>query len=313
MSEEQEMSAVSHDERVGVVGLGAIGLPVAINLARAGFAPKVWNRTAAVTSAAVAEGAEAAELEAMGRACSIVLTVLPDLPEVEEVVLAGLRKGFIAQNAARSAGDVRQPLLVVMGTVSPTRVETFAEALAADGVLVVDAPVSGGDVGAQRGELSIMAGGAPEAVSRVAAVLDPACGTVRRLGGVGAGSLAKACNQMVVGATLTVLSEALLLGRAGGLGDDALLDVLAAGLAGSTALDVKREKWTSGDFTPGGRARFQLKDLGFALEAGDDHGLPMALTRQVEMLFDRLIERGGGDLDHAAVITVLDQPDDAPA
>ncbi|OIV37347.1 2-hydroxy-3-oxopropionate reductase [Mangrovactinospora gilvigrisea] len=296
---------------VALLGLGAMGRPMAANLLRAGHATTVWNRTADHRSrdlAAAGAHLAATPAEAAARART-VLTVLPDLPQVEEVLAGpdGLLAGWRSGDAGPGQASAAAPLLVVMGTVSPVGVRELGERLARDGVHVVDAPVSGGDVGAERAELSVMAGGDDADLARLRPVLASLGSTIRHLGPLGSGQLAKAANQIVVAATLTAVSEALLLAERGGLDASALLEVLSGGLAGSTALEVKREKWLSGDFAPGGRAVFQLKDLDFALDAGRASGTPLPLTAVVEQLYAALVANGDGDLDHSAIYRQLNR------
>jgi len=283
---------------VAFLGLGRMGRPMATRLAGAGFAVRAWNRSSRELPAppggvldVVATPAEAAT------GAEVIITMLPDLAEVEQVW--GGPQGL-------AAGIAPGTVLVVMGTVSPVAVREWAPVAAAAGVRVVDAPVSGGDVGAADGTLSVMVGGADEDVERVRPVLEPMASRVRHLGPLGAGQLAKACNQVVVATTLAALAEAVTLARHGGLDVAELLDVLAGELAGSRALEVKREKLISGDYRPGGSAAFQHKDLGFALEAGRQNGTALPVTALVDQLFGSLRWTGHGDEDHSAVVRVVE-------
>jgi 2-hydroxy-3-oxopropionate reductase len=289
------MAELDRGAQVAIIGLGAIGLPVAINLARNGVKTQVWNRSDAAAEKAVSEGAvrvsSLADIDA-----PIVLSVLPDMPQVDEVLRNGL-------SSALRAGDI----FVVMGTVSPAAVRTLGQELSSRGVHLLDAPVSGGDVGAQNATLSIMVGGDKEILKKVEPIFEKIGSTIRHLGPLGSGEIAKACNQIVVAVTLSALAEALTLGRKSGLDDAELLDILAGGLAGSKVLEVKREKLESGDFTPGGSAVFQLKDLNFALEAGEETGTALPVTSQVTALFSALIKAGDGALDHSAIIKEIER------
>lgn len=284
------MAEVKRQDRVAVIGLGAIGLPVAINLAMKKTYVQVWNRSDAAAQSAISSGAHRIDSLASIDA-SIVLTVLPDISQVLELLDLGLEGSL-------KAGDV----LVVMGTVSPMAMGELGTRLAINGVHVLDAPVSGGDIGAQTGTLSIMVGGDREVLEKVRPTFEKIGSTVRHLGPLGSGQLAKACNQIVVATTLTALAEAVNLGRNAGLDDSMLLDILAGGLANSQVLTVKREKIESGDFTPGGSAVFQLKDLRFALEAGKETHTALPVTEKVTELFASLVESGDGELDHSAIV-----------
>lgn len=278
------------NNRVAVVGLGAIGLPVAKNLAKAGVDVQVWNRSDAKAEEAVAAGAtrvtKLSDIDA-----AIVLTVLPDMPQVLDVLANGLR-------AALKPSDI----LVIMGTVSPVAVPALGKDLATSGIHLLDAPVSGGDVGAQNATLSIMVGGDADVLTLVEPTFLKIGSTVRHLGPLGSGELAKACNQIVVAVTLTALAEAVTLARNAGLDTKVVLDILAGGLANSQALTVKREKIEADDYRPGGSAVFQLKDLRFALEAGKSSGTALPVTEEVTKLFESLVEAGDGELDHSAIV-----------
>lgn len=283
------------NQTVAVVGLGAIGLPVAKNLAKAGVDVQVWNRSDAKADDAVSSGARRiqnlADIDA-----SIVLTVLPDMQQVLEVLENGLK-------SALRPGDV----LVIMGTVSPVAVPELGAELAASGVHLLDAPVSGGDVGAQNATLSIMVGGDADVLALVEPTFLKIGSTVRLLGPLGSGELAKACNQIVVAVTLTALAEAVTLARKAGLDTKVVLDILAGGLANSQALTVKREKIESNDYRPGGSAVFQLKDLRFAMEAGKNSGAALPVTEEVTKLFEALVAAGDGELDHSGIIREIER------
>lgn len=284
------MATVDRSERVAVVGLGAIGLPVAINLSQKKTFTQVWNRSDAAAERAAKAGAHRIE-KLSDIDAALVLTVLPDMSQVITLLDDGLE-------AALKSGDI----FVVMGTVSPIAMRELGARLEAKGVRVLDAPVSGGDIGAHNATLSIMVGGDPATLEEIRPIFEKIGSTVRHLGPLGAGQLAKACNQIVVATTLTALAEAVNLGRNAGLDDSVLLDILAGGLANSQVLTVKREKIESGDFTPGGSAVFQLKDLKFALEAGIDTHTALPVTEKVAELYESLVAAGDGQLDHSAIV-----------
>ena len=289
------MAITLRNNKVAVVGLGAIGSPVAVNLAKKGVHVEVWNRSKEKCANAIAAGAtEVSELENIDAA--IVLTALPDLTQVETLLEIGLNK-------ALKSGD----LLVVMGTVSPVAIKTLGKNLASRGIHLVDAPVSGGDVGAQNGTLSIMVGGTEEEFNVLFETLNKVGSTIKHLGPLGAGEMAKACNQIVVAVTLSALAEAVTLGRKAGLNSETLIEILSGGLANSQVLQVKKEKILTNDFTPGGSAAFQLKDLNFALEAGEETGTSLPTTSIVAELFKSLIEAGDGQLDHSSIVREIER------
>jgi 2-hydroxy-3-oxopropionate reductase len=279
--------------RVTFLGLGRMGLPMSVNLARAGFAVRAWNRSPREVPGPAGYRLCGSIAEASGDA-ETIFTMLPDITEVRDVCAEALRH-------ARAGA-----LVVVMGTVSPVAVRAWAAEAGGAGFRVVDAPVSGGDVGARDGTLSIMAGGTPQDIAELRAPFAAMGATVRHLGPVGSGQLAKACNQIVVAATLTALGEAVTLGTRGGLDAGELLDVLAGGLAGSRALEVKRAKLSTHDFTPGGSAAFQHKDLGFALDAARASGVALPVTAVVDQLFGAMRWTGRGADDHSGVLQIIE-------
>ena len=286
---------------IAFVGLGRMGLPMSQNLARAGFAVRAWNRS---------DRAEAAppgtdyllvpSVEAAVAPAPIVVVMLPDLPDVREVF--GTHDGAGGALSALGPGAI----VVVMSTVSPVGIQAWAHELAARSVRVVDAPVSGGDTGARDGSLSIMVGGADEDVALVLPVLRAMGTRVSHFGPIGSGQLAKACNQIVVAATMTALGEAVTLGARGGLDVEQLLDALAGGLAGSRVLDVKRSMITGHSFAPGGLATSQLKDLGFALDAGRSLGVALPATALVDQLYAVMCATGFGGDDHSGIVQVIE-------
>ncbi|KQX08131.1 MULTISPECIES: NAD(P)-dependent oxidoreductase [unclassified Leifsonia] len=280
---------------VALLGLGRMGEPIARRLLASRGALTVWNRSPDKAAALVEAGASLAATPA-DAAASVTLTVLTDLVDVEQLLegdgglLAGWRRN-----------GVPAPVLVVHGTVSPVAVAELGEQLALHGVAVVDAPLSGGVAGAESGALSVMVGGAPDAVERAWPVLDAVGSTVLHLGPLGSGEVAKACNQVVVAATVAALSEALVLADATGIDRGQLLQLLGGGLAASEVLAQKRDRWLSGDFDGGGSSANQLKDLRFVAEAARSTGLTLPVATALEQVFERAVQDGDGVLDHSAV------------
>ena len=292
---------------VSVLGLGPMGAPIARNLL-ATFGPvTVWNRTAAKAQQLVALGARAVQ-SPRDAACAVTLTVLPNLSHVE-ALLAG-ETGLLAGWADQG---ILTPVLVVHGTVSPVAVADFAERLwTGHQIRVIDAPLSGGTVGAANGTLSIMIGGDMDTAAALESVFAHYGRTIRYLGPAGSGELAKACNQIVVAATVAALSESMLLARAAGLDLRVLQEILQGGLARTEVLTQKGDKWIDEDFEEGGSARNQLKDLRFALDAGRSQQVDLPTTRRVAELFAQMVTNGEGDLDHTGLYRTLQRSSTAP-
>lgn len=275
--------------KVCVLGLGNMGLPVAINLSRAGHDVTGANiaPVPAASEAGVAVSTDATEAL---RDREVVFCLLPDLPYLEPMLPALLDGG---------AAD-----LVVMSTISPSAVRGLAERL--DGqVNVMDACMSGGVAKAEDGSMSIMCGADEAMFERVRPLLDVIGGTVELMGPVGAGAVTKACNQMVVAGTLVALAEATLVAKDNGLDAHHVLQVLGAGLAASELLDQKAAKLADEDFSPSGPAKFLVKDLTFATDSAGGRDLP---SLQVSLdLFTGLTEAGLGDDDNSVVLQYLRQ------
>ncbi|MBC3763208.1 gluconokinase, GntK/IdnK-type [Quadrisphaera oryzae] len=285
---------------LSLLGLGPMGAPIAENLLAARGDLVVWNRTRSRAEALAERGAAVADTPRQA-AADVTLTVLPDLPQVEALLDGD--DGLLAGWADAGTTD---PVLVVHGTVSPVAVAAFAARMLVDhGVHVLDAPLSGGTAGARDATLSVMVGGDAADFSRAAPVFAAIGTTVRHLGPSGSGAMAKACNQVVVAGTVTLVSEAMLLARSGGLDPAVLLELLLGGLARSAVLEQKGRNWVDEDFTPGGSARNQLKDLRFIADAARAGGLDLPATAVVTSLFEEVVDRGDGDLDHTGVYRAL--------
>lgn len=285
----------SHPSGVGLIGLGTMGRPMAEHILRAGLDLHVHARRPEGAASLVDAGATSHPTSAaLGAVCGVVLVVVPDLPDVQAILEGPV--GLLAR--------VRHPLVVVINsTVSPDGVRQLGEQLATqtDGlVTVVDAPISGGERGAIAGTLAIMVGGSAADVASAEPALR-ACGTPAHLGPLGAGQVAKACNQMIVAATVLALSEASIVAERAGLDVGALFDLLGTGLAGSQVLQQKKQFLIDHHYPPSGPARFMVKDLAFATaeaRRGD------VVTPQLDVLsevFTGTVDDGLGDQDVAAV------------
>lgn len=285
-------------EKVGFVGLGIMGKPMARNLMEAGYDLIVYNRSRDKVEDLVSEGAEAAESsKEIAEDATIVFTMLPGPPEIREVVNG--EDGLL-----RGAGE--GSLLVDMSTSSPVLARELARTVRERGVGLLDAPVSGGDIGAVEGTLSIMIGGEEEDFERARPLFDVMGETVVYVGPSGTGQVVKACNQIVVALTIEAVSEALVLGSKAGVDPKKVIEVLSGGLAGNKVMEVKGQKFLSHDFEPGGKVEFHRKDLRIALEAGREYGVPLPVTAVVYQMFEALMAEGRGGLDHSSLLTVIE-------
>jgi 2-hydroxy-3-oxopropionate reductase len=282
---------------VGVVGLGLMGRPMADNLRAAGAAVTVFNRSAEPRDQARAAGMAVADSPAdAARAADAVIVMVADTPAVEAVLLG---PGGIIEAA-------RDGLLVIdMGTTKAPDTRRFAAALAERGADYVDAPVSGGTIGAEAATLSIMAGGTDAAFENARPLFQVLGRNVVHVGPVGAGQVAKAANQMIVGLTIGAVAEALALARAAGADPAKVRQALMGGFADSRILEVHGQRMIDEAFAPGGKSTIQRKDLDQALELAASVGLALPATALNRDLYDRLIEMGHGGLDHSALIKVI--------
>jgi 2-hydroxy-3-oxopropionate reductase len=285
-------------EAVGVMGLGVMGAPMARNLLRAGQSVSVFSRGQGPVRRLEAEGAKKASTPArLAAASDVIVAMLPG-----EQVTAALLDGEDGLWEGARPGSI----LVDMSTASPGWARWLAQKGEEHDVAVLDAPVSGGDAGAQQGTLSIMAGGEAADVERARPVLE-ALGRVTHVGGHGAGQTVKLCNQLVVGGTIALVSEALVLAERAGVDPAQVIEVLSGGLAANRVMELRGRNFLEHDFEPGGKASFQHRDLGMALEAGREAGVPLPVTALVDQLYAALVAAGGGDLDHSALITVIER------
>jgi 2-hydroxy-3-oxopropionate reductase len=286
-------------ERIGFIGLGIMGKPMARNLIRAGHPLVVHNRSQGAVKELAGEGATAARSpKEVAEQSDVVITMLPDSPDVYQVVLG--TKGVVE--------GVRPGMLFVdMSTIAPATAREVYAALKAVKVRSLDAPVSGGEVGAKQGSLSIMVGGEPEAFERAMPIFKVLGKNIVRIGDAGAGQVTKACNQIVVGLTIQAVAEALMLAKRSGVDPARVREALLGGFAQSRILDLHGQRIIDSAFEPGFKIRLHRKDLGIALQTGRDLSLPLLSTAQVAELMNSLIARGDGDLDHSALALLLDQ------
>jgi 2-hydroxy-3-oxopropionate reductase len=272
---------------------------MASNLMGAGYDLVLHNRTKEKAEKLAAEGGgEVAENpRKVAERCAVVITMLPGPTEVEAIVsgedglLEGIRNGS---------------LVIDMSTSSPTLARKLARTARERGASMLDAPVSGGDVGAIEGMLSIMVGGEEEDFERARPLFEAMGNTITHVGPDGTGQVVKAANQIVVALVMEAVAEALVLGSRAGVDPEKMLDVLSGGLAGNRVMEVKREKYLSRHFEPGGQVKYHRKDLGIALAAGTEYGVALPATAVVDQMFGALIARGRDGWDHSALVTLVE-------
>lgn len=283
---------------VGFVGLGIMGRPMLRNLLKAGHTVVAYGRNAAKLEACVADGAERGASNAdVGARAAIVITMLPDGPEVEEVVLGA--EGILS-------GAKPGSLLIDMSSISPLVSKKIAAACAGRGVDFLDAPVSGGEPRAIDGTLAIMVGGKEEVFRKAEPVLKCMGSSVTLTGPVGAGNTTKLANQIMVACNIAAMGEALTLATSCGLDPEVVFNAVKGGLAGSAVLNAKGPMLIARNFKPGFRTLLHQKDLRNALEAAGASRVCLPLTALVQQMISSLIADGKGDLDHSVIATFVE-------
>jgi 2-hydroxy-3-oxopropionate reductase len=284
---------------VGFIGLGIMGKPMARNLLKAGYPLVIHNRSQAAVDELSREGAKAAKSpQAVAEQSDVIITMLPDSPDVEQVmrgehgVFAGARPGA---------------LLIDMSTISPIVARRLAKDAEGRGLTMVDAPVSGGEAGAINAALSIMAGGTQAGFERALPIFQALGKNIVYIGEAGAGQVTKAANQVVVGLTIAAVAEALTLADKAGVDPAKVRQALLGGFAQSKILDAHGQKMLDRNFKPGFRIRLHEKDLGIALAAGREYGVPLMLTAAVDQMMNSMKANGKGDLDHAGLVTLIEE------
>ncbi len=286
-------------ERIGFIGLGIMGKPMTRNLIQAGYRLTVHDLNRAVVEELAREGAVAASSpKEVTEKNDVTITMLPDSPDVEQVVLgpagvlAGIKKGM---------------LYIDMSTIAPSTSRKIYDLMSSKGVESLDAPVSGGEVGAKEATLSIMVGGQEEAFRRALPIFQVMGKNIVFLGGPGAGQVTKACNQIVVGVTIQAVSEALTLARKAGVDPAKVREALLGGFAQSRILELHGKRILDRSFQPGFKIRLHRKDLNIALQTGRELSVPLFTTSQVAELMDSLMASGKGELDHSALAMLAEQ------
>jgi 2-hydroxy-3-oxopropionate reductase len=282
-------------QQIGFIGLGTMGKPMARNLMQAGFKLVVLTRTRAQAEEILNAGAIWADTPgAVAAQCDAVITMLPDTPDVARVVremFEGARPGSLVMD---------------MSTISPVIARELARECEARQLDWLDAPVSGGEVGAINATLSIMVGGTETAFNRALPIFQALGKNIVHIGDAGAGQITKAANQIVVALTIEAVSEALVLAAKAGVDPAKVRQALLGGFAQSRILDLHGQRMLERNFKPGFRANLHRKDLGIALATGREYGVPLPVTAQVNEMFNALIAAAQGDADHSSIVTLIE-------
>lgn len=285
--------------RVGYIGLGLMGKSIARNIMKGGYHLVVHNRSRASVDELCAEGATAADSPAeVASQVDIVFTNLPDSPDVESVALGP--RGIIE-------GAHTGLIFVDNSTIKPASARKIAEKLGERGVQCLDAPVSGGDIGAREGTLAIMVGGPEEALAKVMPVFQTMGKTITHVGEAGAGQIAKAANQIMVAAQMVAMAELMVFAKKAGADPKKVVEAIRGGAAQCWTLDVKPPRLFAGNRQPGFKAYMQAKDLAIVMETARQYGIPLPTTAVNAQLYNAMLEMDMAGLDNSAIVGVLEQ------
>ena len=278
--------------KIGLIGLGIMGKPMAKNMLKAGYDLTVNDLNEAAVKEVVAAGAKHADNRTIGASCDIVMTMLPNSPQVKAVMLGEAGVAQVMQPGAT---------FIDMSSINPMASKEIAQVLEGKKIEMLDAPVSGGEPKAIDGTLSFMVGGKQEVFDRCKPLLETMGASVVRCGDVGAGNTTKLANQVIVALNIAAVSEAFMLSTRAGVDPLKVFEAIKGGLAGSTVMNAKVPMITDGNFRPGFKIDLHIKDLGNALETGHGVGAPLPLTSQVMEMMQNLHADGLGESDHSAI------------
>ncbi|KAF0110576.1 MAG: hypothetical protein FD147_1530 [Chloroflexi bacterium] len=284
--------------KVGYIGLGLMGKNIARNILKAGFPIVVHNRSRAAVDELVGEGAIAANSpEEVARQVDVVFTNLPDSPDVEKVVLGD--NGIIA-------GGRKGLIWVDNSSIKPAVARQIAKKLNENGILALDAPVSGGEIGAQNGTLSIMVGGPASALEIIMPIFKAMGKNVTHVGESGAGQIAKAANQIMVAAQMVAMGELLIFAQKAGADPQKVVEAIKGGAAQCWTLDVKPPRLFKGNRQPGFKAQMQAKDMNIIIDTAREYGIPLPSAAVDAQLYTSMVELNLGNLDNSAVLAILE-------
>jgi 2-hydroxy-3-oxopropionate reductase len=282
-------------EKIGFIGLGIMGKPMVLNLLKAGFEVNVLSKSSASGNVQAAGAKVFDSIADLSASSDIVITMLPDSPEVKQVVseiLPGIKKGS---------------LFIDMSTISPGTTMEIYNSLKEKGVSALDAPVSGGQVGAEAGTLSIMVGGSEDSFNRALPIFQAMGKNIVLIGDAGAGQVTKACNQMIVGITIQAVAEAFSMAKKAGVDLEKMREVLLGGFAQSRILDLHGKRMIDGNFVPGFKVKLHKKDMGIALQTGANHNVSLKATELIAVLMNQLVSEGHGELDHSSLFMLQEK------
>jgi 2-hydroxy-3-oxopropionate reductase len=285
-------------KNIGFIGLGIMGKPMVLNLLKAGFSVSVLEKSAAASEVKLVGAKLFSSLHALVDSADIVVTMLPDSPEVESVLYG--EEGIVHQLK-------KGQIFIDMSTISPLTAKKIHSDLAKNGVDALDAPVSGGQVGAEAATLSIMVGGATEAFNRALPIFQAMGKNIVHIGEAGAGQITKACNQMIVGMTIQAVSEAFTLANQAGVDLEKMREVLLGGFAQSRILDLHGQRMIDRNFKPGFKIKLHNKDMNIALETGKALQVDLVGTAQVAQQMKKAVRLGNGELDHSSLVLLLEK------
>ena len=285
--------------KVGYIGLGIMGKPIAKNIMKAGYPMVVYNRSRAAVDELAEMGAEPTSNPAeAAKKADVIFTNLPDSPDVELVALG--KEGIIE-------GCHEGLIFVDNSTIKPAVARKIANELGKKGVLCLDAPISGGDVGAQKGTLTIMVGGPKEAVDKARPILEAMGEKITHVGESGAGQITKAANQIMVAAQMVAMGELLILAKKAGADPQKVVEAIRGGAAQCWALDHKPQRLFKGNREPGFKAYMQTKDLNIVMDTAREYGSTLPMTAINTQLFSAMLKMGMEELDNSAVIGVIEK------
>ncbi len=285
-------------KNIGFIGLGIMGKPMVLNLLKAGFSVSVLEKSAAAKEVELFGAKLCASPRLLAESADIIITMLPDSPEVESVLF-----GDEGISGTMKEGQV----FIDMSTISPLMAHKIHTELAKKGVDALDAPVSGGQVGAEAATLSIMVGGSSEAFNQALPIFQAMGKNIVHIGEAGAGQITKACNQMIVGMTIQAVSEAFTLANQAGVDLEKMREVLLGGFAQSRILDLHGQRIIDRNFKPGFKIKLHNKDMNIALETGKALNVDLMGTAQVAQQMKKAVEAGNGELDHSSLVLLLEK------